>query len=539
LRSPGRLGLFYFTEHPLHKDVIFEAHSFDTMKSYLPGFIIFVCSLALSFFICKDYGISWDETIQREIGYMSYNYVFNNDEGLNHYIERDHGAGFEMPLIMIEKRLGLSDSRSIYLMRHLVQNLFFLCSMFIGYIFMLRLFKSQFLACLGLLILIFTPRFFAHSFFNSKDIPFMCMFLLSFAASAWAFARNKPLPYFILGLVLGYTTSIRLLGIILIGFIGLFFLIDIFSVRSDRRAIWRKLFSAVLCLVGFCIAVYAFWPTLWRDPLRSFLEAFRNMSHFRFDGEVLLGGEIIKATELPWTYIPTWFVITTPLLWLVFGGVGIIWLIVSFVKQPLRFLANTRDRNFLLYFLILVAPVVMVVALNSVVYDDWRHLYFIYPSFILLLLFGVDKLLRIPRAGIAVKLLCILQFGFVAFFMVKYHPYQQVYFNELTSKADENLRSKYELDYWGLSNKQAMEYILAHDTSSLIIVNDGPTQRYNWLLLPAEDRKRLRPVKEDETSLDYRIALFRTYEYKMPEEKRVYSIKVLNSTILAVYKIKE
>ena len=76
-----------------------------------------------------DYGLAWDEEEQREIGKVSYDYVFNGDEALLSYKNKDHGVVFEMVLLVIEKKLGLKDSRDIYLMRHLTTHLMFLlCS---------------------------------------------------------------------------------------------------------------------------------------------------------------------------------------------------------------------------------------------------------------------------------------------------------------------------------------------------------------------------------------------------------------------------
>ena len=49
--------------------------------------------------------------------------------------------------------------------------------------------------------------------------------------------------------------------------------------------------------------------------------------------------------------------------------------------------------------------------------------------------------------------------------MIKDHPHQNVYFNFLAGK---NIQTKFELDYWGLSNKQALEYILKNDSKNII-----------------------------------------------------------------------
>ena len=44
--------------------------------------------------------------------------------------------------------------------------------------------------------------------------------------------------------------------------------------------------------------------------------------------------------------------------------------------------------------------------------------------------------------------------------MLKNHPYQYLYFNNL---AGNNITNNFDLDYWGTSNKSALTYIAAHD----------------------------------------------------------------------------
>ena len=38
--------------------------------------------------------------------------------------------------------------------------------------------------------------------------------------------------------------------------------------------------------------------------------------------------------------------------------------------------------------------------------------------------------------------------------MFIYHPYQNVYFNTLFNKVNQSIHEKFEIDYWGVSNKE-------------------------------------------------------------------------------------
>jgi hypothetical protein len=61
--------------------------------------------------------------------------------------------------------------------------------------------------------------------------------------------------------------------------------------------------------------------------------------------------------------------------------------------------------------------------------------------------------------------------------MVKAHPYQNTFFNQLVGK---NWIKKFDVDYWGLSNLNAMQTILSSDKREKIYLKDGA---YNFLPL--------------------------------------------------------
>ena len=74
--------------------------------------------------------------------------------------------------------------------------------------------------------------------------------------------------------------------------------------------------------------------------------------------------------------------------------------------------------------------------------------------------------------------------------MIIYHPHQNVYFNFLAGK---NPGKNFELDYWGTSNKQALEYILNNSDSYQIKVGAaGPISLENSKkIFNLEDQNRI------------------------------------------------
>ncbi len=131
-----------------------------SIKKYIPGILLLFVFICFSITIYQDYGLTIDENSQRDIGLHYYNYVFKCYTSLNSFDDRDHGAGFELPLVILEKQLNITSTRDIYLMRHLATNLFFLLCMFSGYVLALHLFKNQIVACFTFIMLVLEPRIF-------------------------------------------------------------------------------------------------------------------------------------------------------------------------------------------------------------------------------------------------------------------------------------------------------------------------------------------------------------------------------------------
>lgn len=505
------------------------------MNKYLPGIIIFCLLVILSLFTYSDYGVSWDEPIQREMGEVSYNYAMYGDRTLDKYIERDHGTAWEVPLIFFERWLGLTDSRDIYLMRHLASHLLFLVSCFAGYMLALRLFRNQFIACLGLLLFALHPRIYVHSYINTKDLPFLAMFLVSLSAVQYAFQKDKKWLYLLAGLACGYTTGIRILGVVLVCIVLAILLLDLLVAIYKKEKPAARLGNFALYLAGFCLMLFISFPSLWAQPFFSFANVFISLSHFRWEGYVLFNGETLLGSQLPWTYLPVWFIITTPVLWLLAGFTGICLVVIAFVKAPLKWLANTPERNFLIYIACFLLPVLMIILLHSVVYDDWRHVYFIYPPFVLLSLYAVDKLYK----GIGRKVVpavFVLQFIILGAFVLPTHPYNNVYFNELVSHKEQSLKSKYDLDYWGTSYHEGMKHVLKNDKRQkiTIVTNHERLTQNIILFLPTAERQRVQQAGEKEA--DYFITNFRVSAEDFQGWEAIYEKKAANSTIMRVYK---
>ncbi|MFB0527591.1 MAG: hypothetical protein ACETVT_01785 [bacterium] len=121
--------------------------------------------------------------------------------------------------------------------------------------------------------------------------------------------------------------------------------------------------------------------------------------------------------------------------------------------------------------------------------------------------------------------------------MVKYHPYQNVYFNKLAGRNMSEVKNKFELDYWGLSYRKALEFILRTDRSRIIkvYVPNWPGKA-NLDILTSDGRNRLMYM-ENPKEAKYFLSNYRWHreEYRYKEE--YYSIKIDSAKIMVVYKM--
>ena len=254
-------------------------------------------------------------------------------------------------------------------------------------------------------------------------------------------------------------------------------------------------------------------------------------------------GTHILGTELPWHYIPVWLSITTPPFYLALFVVGTTAILWRLAARGWRLWQGDEELQDLFFLGLVVLPVVAVIVLQSVLYGGWRHLYFIYPAFLLvavrgwLWLWNAASTSRVLRGGLV--LVTALSLVHTATWMWRAHPLQNVYFNAL---AGSNLKARYDLDYWGLANRMALEYILRHDPGATIVVHadsDTPLQNTIDMLTPAE-RQRLKVAGAGEPAA---YVLNNYHGFKEPDLSRYqggydlfYEIVIDGEVILSVFK---
>lgn len=503
------------------------------MSKYLV-LLLFAGALSIGLGTFKNYGISWDEGDQRHLGLLTYHYFSYGKDSLEHCDNREYGASFELPLIWIEKGLNLHDSRSIYLMRHLVTHLFFLLGAVAFFLLIDYYFKNKLFAVIGFFMLVTEPVIYSHSFYNSKDIVFLSMYCICYFLTVLAFDKNKLKYYIWLGIGCGLLTNLRVMGCLLIFCLSLFFLTD--YLRADKKKRKQIYLSFGCFFMSSLLVLYITSPFLWPNPVQNIVYVFKDMaSHYPV--QVLFDGRNVNPQNVPY-YAITLFGITTPLVYLLAGITGIVVLGICFLKRPLHFCTDRKERNMLLFAIGFFQPLLSVILFHSEIFDGWRHLFFIYPSFVLLAIYGLSCLFHKKGKWIYITIIAVGICTTIGFIISAY-PFENVYFNRLAGKqTPENLRNKWELDYWGNSYYQALKYIVETDTAAKINVQViGLVGEENAWLLKPDDRKRI-CFTDGTPQPEYFVGWYKNHPQDYPfENKEVYSIRALNSKIVSVFKL--
>ena len=346
--------------------------------------------------VLDDYGVGPDTVVQRRTAQITLDYARGRNDKLLRYEDRMYGVAVEAPLLWAERALGLQDSRAVYLLRHLLTHLLFLAGGLGAAALAFRLYGRRWLALAALGLFLLHPRLYAHSFFNSKDLPFLSLFMLALLLLHWTLRRGTARAFLLCGVGVGVLANVRPMGLLLGAAVLALRACD-FLWAADRAARRRILRTGGLFAAACALTLYALFPYLWSDPVRRLAESLAYVADYPHLMPQLFRGRYVSSEALPPAYVPVWFAITAPPPALGFGLVGLAALARRAWLRPGALLRNTRLRFEGLLLACCVLPVLAVVLLDATTYNGWRHLYFLYAPFCLLATGGLHALVTAAR----------------------------------------------------------------------------------------------------------------------------------------------
>ncbi len=422
--------------------------------------------------ISHQYGISGDENFHRMYGHHIVNFykTFGQDRTAASEVGADslmvfYGGLFDGSSAAISEALPSVNEWNI---RHFINSVYGWIAILCAALVAVEIGGWQ----AGIIVLLFmslSPRFFGESMNNPKDITMATGYMIAYVFII-RFLKQLPKPSLkttlALGASIGIAMGIRIGGLLLIPYTFLFYGLAMISIyglgtlldfSKFKENVWPSFRYVLLASVfGYCLSLI-FWPYALVDPISHPLKALTIASQFPAQIRILFDGQQIMSTEVPWFYEPKWILISTPLF-------GLLGLIVSLVLPSVYKKENKALYIGFLYFTILF-PLGYIIYKKSVLYDGMRHVYFVYPSIIILAGLTFNYLINRFEKNMkyAVVTLMLLLMALPARWMFANHPNEYVYFNEIEGGI-KKAWGNYELDYYMNSVKQCADWLKANET---------------------------------------------------------------------------
>lgn len=446
------------------------------MKQKAPALwvaLFFAALTLIGLFTAGDYGLPLDGPseqviLQENLKEYAYQLFGENSAAVRGYdalgvrrsaesIETDHGQAAYYPAAPLLK-LRESDPHLFNTLWHAYTWLWFMVAVFSVYALCRNLGLSRALSCAAALLLYLSPRFFAEGHYNNKDVVLLALTMWTLVSGAKLLQKpsvRRALPFALAGALAANT---RIIGLFVFCVTGLAILVSLIARRELRG---KAALSGLAALAGFAVFYALLTPAFLADPAAFIRHAAENAAAFsRWTGVVIFKGAVYDPTRglpLPHSYLPTMIALTVPVPVLVLTLAGGAYAVYRCA------VGDGRRPVLIALLIILAAPLCYAVFARPLMYNGWRHFYFLYGPMIVLAGLGLRLLQRqlvrsrIGRAAGAGALALILLYQGIG--IALNHPYEYAYYNELASDAE----NRFELDYWEVSTLSAME-LLADST---------------------------------------------------------------------------
>lgn len=519
-------------------------------------FLIFVTGLT----VYKDYGLTLDDEYYRINGFFYKDYItkyFSNlltfqqipyellatDIGNNQL--SNHPALFEIILSMIADFFKINNIKNIYELSHLLNFLIYFSSLIVLMKIVNNRFNSTYLSILAVIVIFTTPRFFAEAFYNSRDIFFFSLFIFFLYAAQRLILNDNIKNLILFSFTSALIISAKLLGIIPFLIFTIMYTVYIFENNKKISINFKKLFLLIFFSFFFLIVC---WPYLWLDPFNNLFIVFVETIKLHESVEVLtyFNGKYLISNNTPWYYRIVWFLITTPLIISLLYFFGLMMILKKFFHKILNINNNnlkiwdSKNKFFDFFLLFVIFSVLFVTnSFNVSKFGGWRHLYFLYAPIVLIFLYAYKRILNFNKIKILINSLILSTFLYNTIWIIKNHPFQNVYFNSISTNY---AQKKFDLDYWGVTNFAALKYILTKDNAKLISVASVSFADLNTskLKLDILEKKRLNIIdlnSNPEYLIDNHMRrIGRNYKIDKDKYKMVFNILVDKNSINTIYR---
>ena len=431
----------------------------------------------------RDYAITNDEWIQHRYGELIVAYYKSG------FTDR---AVFEMDNLYLYG--GLFDSAAILLGRLVPMDIYDLRHLLCGLIGVgglaaamatARMIAGARAGWLAGLALAVCGSWYGTMFHHSKDIPLaaaMAGALYFLMRAARDLPNPKPRHIVGFGLMTGAALGIKVLGLLLVGYVGVMILLSIppsmpLTSRGARRFVWASLIRFVPALAIAYVIMIVTWPWSALSPLNPIRGLF-SFAEFHYNIRTVLDGTVYRMATIPRLYVPIYILIKLPLLML--AGAMLAMAFAALARD--RIGRRTRSEVIMVAFAV-IFPVLCEVVAHGPAFCGLRHFLFVLPPIAVLAGIGLDiavmRLSAVRRQlGVAVLAAVIVGFGWNAVTLVRLHPYEYLVFNPLVGGI-EGASRRYAMDYWFTIMPEAVDGLEAYLDRTEPALSRDPKHSYS------------------------------------------------------------
>lgn len=365
--------------------------------------------------------------------------------------------------------------------------------------------KNPLAGVLSAAFLYLYPRYFSELHINFKDTPQSVVFMVNIWL-IWRLVTRRRIPDLIVAAIaFAIALNIKVNAVFILPIAGLFTFgsswIDErkqpktqISIHNMFQALRNTFYSFFIKRKYLIMTAYFFlalmsafflWAFFWDKPLSHFLYLIDFFKDNTLNIEVLWNGNwYCSAKNVPWFFPLGYLSIVTPLPTLFFVLIGILYslfrtfrgdkfslLLLLWFFLPLFRYMNPKIGviDGIRHYEEVIFPMLSMAGLAAAASYQWLHA-------------TVPKHWQ-PRYRQGILLVAMIVLIHLVWNIVRLHPYQIAYFNELVG-GPKGAMGKYDLDYWGASQKAAVDWLNA---------NAPPNARIHIVMSADTAGKYLRP----------------------------------------------
>jgi len=399
-------------------------------------------------------GISHDEYHEQQnwiinIASVKDFFLTSSYDDLLNYRDKYHGIAFQIisqPIQYLIKDLVIyynntSELGGLLISKHFVVFLFFSISGLFFFLIINKITKDFVVSGISTALYLTYPYLFGHALFNPKDIPFLSFwiicsyFSLRLVEDFYLKKKIKISQFIVLAFFTAFLVSIRIIGLLIL----IQYLVSILIFLQITK-------KNLISLFFFVFFIYILNPIFWHNPL-ELINSIKWMGKYPQNICTLTNGSCLYSLSLPSSYYFIWLFYKLPIL-----------ILIGYFIFPIIESKIFKNDVVSIYYgtLLIIAPVIIIIFIlkDVAIYDELRHLLFIFPLILIVSLSNLYIYLKKKLFYIFATLVLI----FFVMENISLNPYQYTWLNSFSKFKD--IEKNFEVDYWGISNKNLQKKII-------------------------------------------------------------------------------